>query len=143
MEWNQPSVVELGLRVAAVTQLGIAALNLSLVPLMKWKPDLDRLPLLIREVFRVHLVFITLTVAAFAILTWRFANEIALAHSALATWLAAVIGIFWGARSLMQWTSYSATHWRGDALRTVLHWLLFLGYGALAAIYLVAASNGL
>jgi len=33
---------------------------------------------------------------------------------------------------------YSPSHWRGDALRTVIHWALFLGYGAMATVYLAA-----
>lgn len=136
MEWTKLPLLELALRTAALAQLGIALLNFALVRLMKWKPDLDRLPLLIREVFHVHLIFISLTVATFAILTWRFAREMAADSSALAVWLAVAIGVFWGVRAVMQWTFYSRTHWRGNAARTLLHWLLFLGYGAFAALYL-------
>ena len=55
----QTSLLELGLRAAAIAQFGIALLNFSLVRIMRWKPDLDRLPLLIREVFQVHLIFIS------------------------------------------------------------------------------------
>ena len=43
---------------------------------MKWKPDLDRVPLLIREVFHIHVIFISITLSIFALLTWRFADEI-------------------------------------------------------------------
>lgn len=138
MKWNTPALLELGLRLAAVAQFGIAALNLSLVPLMSWKADLGRLPLLIREVFQVHLIFITVTVAIFAVLTWRFAGAMASGHDALATWLAIAIGVFWGIRSLMQWTHYSSSHWRGQPSRILAHWLLFFGYGAFAAVYLLA-----
>jgi hypothetical protein len=72
-------------------------------------------------------------------LTWRFAYEIARASSPLTIWLAVAIGLFWLIRSAMQWLHYSANHWRGDALRTVIHWALFLGYGAMATVYLAAA----
>ncbi len=139
MELTKPSLLELGLRAAAIAQFGIALLNFSLVRIMKWKPDLDRLPLLIREVFQVHLIFISVTVATFAVLTWRFAREMATGTSPIAVWLAAAIGIFWGIRAVMQWTFYSRSHWQGDAARTLMHWLLFLGYGALALVYLGAA----
>lgn len=138
---ERTTLIELALRAAACAQLGIALLNFSLVRLMRWKPDLDQLPLLIREVFNVHLVFISVTVATFAVLTWRFAGEIATGADPAATWLAIAIGIFWAIRSIMQWTSYSSTHWRGDAIRTGLHWLLFLGYGAFAVVYLIAGLS--
>src|SRR2546423_14301524 len=127
------------LRAAALTQFAVAILNLFLIRIMKWEPDLDRAPLLIREVFRIHVVFISITLAIFAVLTWRFAHEIASAASPLAIWFAVAIGLFWLARSAMQWLHYSASHWRGVAPRTVIHWALFLGYGAIATVYLTSA----
>jgi hypothetical protein len=130
---------ENALRAAALVQFAVAILNLLLIRIMKWKPDLDRTPLLIHEVFRIHVVFIAITLSIFAVLTWRFAVEIADAVSPLAIWLAAAIGLFWLLRSAMQWLHYSASHWRGDALRTVIHWALFVGYVAMASVYLAAA----
>src|SRR6266550_1976707 len=99
--------LDLLLRATAVAQLTIAILNLFLIRIMKWKPDLDRAPLLIREVFRIHVVFISFTLSIFAALTWRFAHEIARASSPLAIWLAVAIGLFWFVRSIMQWLHYS------------------------------------
>jgi hypothetical protein len=131
--------VDLALRAAAIAQFAVAILNLFLIRIMKWKPDLERAPLLIREVFCIHVVFISITLSIFAVLTWRFASEIGTAANPVAIWLATAIGIFWAVRSVMQWLHYSTSHWRGDALRTVIHWVLFLGYGALASVYLLAA----
>jgi hypothetical protein len=139
MQWNLERLIDLGLRIAAIAQFAIAVINLSLVRLMNWRADLDRMPLLISEVFRVHVIFITATVGTFAILTWRFAAEIATRGSPIAVWLAAAIGVFWTTRSILQWTHYSRSHWRGDRTRTALHWLLFFGYGALGVGYLAAA----
>ena len=131
--------LETALRAVALAQFAVAILNLFLIRIMKWKPDLDRAPLLVREVFRIHIVFISITLSIFAVLTWRFAHEIASAASPLAIWFAVAIGLFWLARSAMQWLHYSASLWRGDALRTVIHWALFLGYGAMATVYLTSA----
>jgi hypothetical protein len=131
--------LELGLRAAAITQIAVAILNLSLIRIMKWEPDLERMPLLIREVFRIHCFFISLTLAIFGVITWRFAGDIAVAANPLCVWIAGAIGIFWLARSAMQWLHYSPSHWRGDATRTLIHFLLFFGYGALAVTYLAAA----
>ena len=139
MDWKIESLLELGLRVAAIAQFAIAVMNLSLVRLMNWRSDLERMPLLIREVFGVHLIFITITVATFAVLTWRFASDLATRANPMALWLAAAIGIFWATRSLLQWTHYSSIHWRGDRTRTALHWLLFFGYGSLGLLYFAAA----
>jgi hypothetical protein len=139
MSWELESLFAIALRIAAAAQLAIAVINLSLVRLMNWHSDLARMPLLISEVFRVHVIFITITVGIFAVLTWRFATEMALRTAPLAIWLAAAIGVFWVIRSVLQWTHYSRNHWKGDRTRTALHWLLFLGYGALGILYLSAA----
>lgn len=108
---------------------------------MKWERDLTSAPLLIREVFQIHTYFISITLAIFGTLTWRFAGEIATAAHPLCVWLAIGIGCFWSVRSVMQWSHYSASHWRCDPLRTWIHWTLFLGYGALGAIYFIAAGD--
>jgi hypothetical protein len=134
--------LELLLRLAALAQLGVALLNLFLVRIMKWRSELDTVPLLIREVFQIHIYFISITLAIFGALTWRFAGEIATAAHPICVWLALGIGAFWAVRSVMQWSHYSTVHWRGDRLRTVIHWMLFLGYGAFAAIYFTAAARG-
>jgi len=131
--------LEAALRAAAIAQFAVAILNLFLVRIMKWKPDLDRAPLLIREVFHIHVIFISITLSIFAVLTWRFVHEIASAANPLEIWLATVIGTFWIARSVMQWLHYSSSHWRGNTARTLIHWTLFLGYGALAVVYFSAA----
>src|SRR6266550_6750084 len=127
---------ETALRAVALAQFAVAILNLFLIRIMKWKPDLERAPLLIGEVFRIHVVFISITLSIFGALTWRFTHEIARAASPLATWLAVAIGLFWLVRSAMQWLHYSASHWHGNSLRTLIHWTLFLGYGSMAIIYL-------
>ena len=131
--------LELFLRLAALAQLGVVLLNLFLVRIMNWRRDLNAMPLLIREVFQIHVYFISITLAIFGAVTWRFAHDIAAAAYPICVWLAFGIGAFWAIRSLMQWTHYSAVHWRGDGLRTLIHWMLFVGYGAFAAIYFTAA----
>ena len=131
--------LEMALRAAALAQFAVAILNLFLIRIMNWKPDLDRAPLLIREVFQIHVVFISITLSIFALLTWRFVHEIASAANPLAIWLATAIGTFWIVRSVVQWLHYSSSHWRGNSARTLIHWTLFLGYGAMAVVYFTAA----
>jgi hypothetical protein len=133
------SALDLALRVAAIAQFAVAILNLFLIRIMKWKRDLDGAPLLIREVFHIHVIFISITLSIFALLTWRFADEIAGAANPLAIWLATAIGIFWIIRSVMQWLDYSPSHWRGNTARTLIHWTLFLGYGVMGIVYFAAA----
>jgi hypothetical protein len=122
-------------------QLLIAVLNLGLVRIMRWQDDLERMPLLIREVFKVHSLFISITVATFGILTWRFADTIVLGGNELAKWMTGGIGIFWSVRAAIQWIGYSPSHWRGLPAQTAVHWTLFLVYGGFGAIYLSSLSD--
>ncbi|MGH7149524.1 MAG: hypothetical protein ACREIU_02440, partial [Planctomycetota bacterium] len=57
------------LRIAAWMQLFLVVVNFGLVRLMGWKAELEKLPLLAREVFHVHLWFVGLTCAIFGGLT--------------------------------------------------------------------------
>jgi hypothetical protein len=127
------------LRAAAALQLGVALLNLFLVPLLKWKEELARTPLLLREVFQVHAWFISATLTIFGIITVRFAADIASHTNAMGVWLAAGIGIFWGIRTVLQVAYYSSSHWRGQFGRTAIHIMLLFIYGGMAALYLWTA----
>jgi hypothetical protein len=127
------------LRTAAVAQIAVAVLNLFLVSLLKWKEDLARAPLLLREVFHVHAWFISLTLALFGLSTWRFAADLAAHTNAIGSWLAAGIGLFWTIRTVLQVTYYSSSHWRGQFGRTVIHIVLLIVYGGMAWLYLLAA----
>lgn len=127
------------LQLAAAAQFGIALLNLAIPRILAWQDDLGRLPLLIREVFQVHLWFISITVAIFAILTWRFSGDMAAGTDEACRWLAAAIGFFWATRTVLQLGYYSSSHWRGKAALTGIHVALLVVYGGLASIYLTAA----
>src|SRR5436190_23352684 len=95
---------ELILYAAAAAQLAVAAANLFLVRLLGWRDELERMPLLVREVFVVHAWFISVTLAIFGVLTWRFAPEFAIPSHEVFRWLAAGIGLFWALRTVLQIT---------------------------------------
>ena len=127
------------LLLAAGGQLFIALLGPMIPRLLNWNEPIAAMPLLVREVSHVHTFFIALTCAIFGVITSRFASELASPPHELMRWFAASIGLFWGIRCVMQWTTYSAVHWRGLLWKTLAHWALFLGYGAFAVTYLTAA----
>ncbi|MGI8602219.1 MAG: hypothetical protein ACR2OZ_04380 [Verrucomicrobiales bacterium] len=136
---KDPATLELALRAAAVGQLMIAVLGLALPRLLDWRTATAAMPLLVREVFQIHTWFIALTCAIFAALTWHFATALAAGGDELGRALCAAISIFWGFRSILQWTHYSSSHWRGKTGPTIVHWLLFFVYGSWGFIYAMAA----
>jgi hypothetical protein len=131
--------LELFLRIIAVAQIGLAVLSFFLPRILDWKADIARMSLLVREVFEIHSWFISLTLATWGVLTWRFAHEMAHAPTGLSRWLCGAIALFWGIRCVLQWLHYSPAHWRGIPSRTVIHWACFVGYGLWAAVYAMAA----
>ena len=131
-----------GLQAAALGQIALAVLNFFLPNLLGWHDDLQRLSKLPREVFHVHAWFISIAVALFGVLTWRFAEEFALGTHALAIWLTTGIGIVWGIRLVLQWTYYSWSHWRGNGPRTAAHLFLTLVYAGWAIGYFLGGRLG-
>ena len=126
--------------IAASAQLAVAIINLRLERLLHWQTELAAMPLLLREVFHVHKWFISLTLAIFAVLTFRFASQ--LASDPLGRWLAGGIAVFWGFRTVLQVAYYSSSHWRNDRARTVAHITLLVLYGGMAALYAWTATGG-
>jgi hypothetical protein len=133
--------LEILLQFAAAIQLGIAILNLFITRLLDWEQDLARMPVLLREVFHVHAWFISITLAIFAVMTWRFAGAMGSGTNEELRWLAACLGIFWATRTVLQVVYYSNSHWRGRPGRTVIHATLLLLYGGVAALYLWSAFS--
>ena len=129
------------LRAAAVAQLCVAAINFSTARLLKWREPLERMPPLLREVFWVHTWFVSAVLGIFAVMTGRFAAEMAGGSNEACAWLAAAIGVVWGLRTVIQVAYYSPAHWRGNAGRTFIHVFLFVVYGGMSVTYLVAASR--
>ena len=130
------------LQAAAVAHLVVALLNLSLVPILGCRDDLQRLPLLVREVFQVHLWFISFTLGIFALLTWRFAQGMASGSEPGLRWLAGAIGGFWALRTLLQVAFYSRSHWWGNTGRTLIHVACLGLYGGFAVLYFAACRTG-
>lgn len=128
------------LLLAAFGQFCLSLLGLNIVRLLGWQDDVARMPLLVRQVFHVHTLFISATVMIFAVLTWRFAAQ--MSTDPMGRWLAAAIGIFWGLRAVLQVTYYSDSHWRGIPSRTVVHGVLLFAYSSWAVVYLLAAFGG-
>jgi len=132
------NILETGLYLAAAGQLILTFLNLGLVRIMGWESDLERMPLLVRQVFRIHAWFISITLLIFSTLTFRFAFVIANGSEPVYRWLACGIGIFWAIRAVLQVTYYSSSHWRGIPSRTAVHIFLLVVYTGWAGVYLTA-----
>src|SRR5262249_21031350 len=97
--------------------------------------------LLLRQVHQIHSWYISLILATWGVLTWRFAAEIARYPTEFARWFCGALAIFWGLRTVLQVLHYNSSHWRGILLPTAIHCTLLFGYAAWTAVYAIAAFH--
>jgi hypothetical protein len=115
----------LHLRIAGVLLLLLAAVHLVLPRKLGWREDLAKLTLLNRQIFRVHVAFLMLTLILFGLLALLYTADL-LAPSRLATAVLCGLTLFWGARLLTQHLVYDASLWRGHRRNTIVHLLATL-----------------
>jgi hypothetical protein len=124
------------LQLAGVLQMGVAAANLPLSRLLRFGREDARLTPLVRQIHRVHHVYVGALVLAFAAMSLAFPRELA-AGAGLGRFLSAVLALFWGARLAVQRLYYDRDflrrHRLGDAVFSVIFAALFTLYAAAAA----------
>jgi uncharacterized membrane protein SirB2 len=123
------------LRVVAVIQIAMVAVNLNLVHVLGLHDGLTRWPAAVRELFVVHLLCISLMVLTISVLTLRFVREIANQSQAICRWLAGAAALFWLLRGGLQLFYSLSTQWPINQL----HWVFTAVDGFLALVYGVAA----
>ncbi|HLW99243.1 MAG TPA: hypothetical protein VKR82_11395 [Candidatus Acidoferrales bacterium] len=120
---------------AAIVQLGMVLANFYLPSKLRYRENLSRVAPMIREIFVVHAAYVVGIVFLFAVLTLRFARDLASGHG-LGQFLAASISLFWLCRVPLQLFYYDAAIRRANRAGDVamIAALLFLAtaYGAAA-----------
>lgn len=124
--------------IAGGLQLAIAAANLPLARILRFREEHARLSPLVRQIHEVHHAYTAGVLVLFAAVSLTFPSEIA--GSALGRFLAGAIAIFWGARAVVQRTFYDRATLRRHR---AADWGFTLVFVFLAAVYAAAASGGL
>jgi hypothetical protein len=109
------------LRIAGVLMALLVLVNLIVPRLLHWREEMAALSLLNRQIFQVHSAFIILILALLSALVLTCAEAL-VEPSRLSRAVLLGLTVFWGARMLVQWGFYSPEVWRGNRLRTVLHY---------------------
>jgi hypothetical protein len=120
------------LRIVGVFMAALVVLNFFVPKHLRWSEDLGRISLVNRQIFEVHAKFLILILAMFAVLLLTSSAAL-LEPSRLSRLLLGGLTIFWGLRMLAQWFYYSPATWRGNPMRTAMHY----GFSA-AWIYVTA-----
>ena len=123
------------LRTVAVVQIAMVAANLGLTQVFRSNDCLTRLPA-VRELFVVHLIFISLMLLTISVLTLRFVREIASQSHAVCRWFAGATALFWLLRGCLQGFYMLSTQWPIDWL----HGVFMAIDGCLVLVYGLAAN---
>ena len=121
------------LRAAGVTILALAALYPVYPKWFRWAEQLQRVDLLTRQVFWVHIGFIVLLLVLQGVLL-TFFPQILLEPGRAATALMVAMLAFWVYRLVAQLFIYDPDLWRGNPTHFAVHiafTLLWLGISAL------------
>jgi hypothetical protein len=117
-----PDTLLFHLRVVGVLLAVLVVVNLFVPAHLRWREELARLSLVNRQIVQVHSAFIVLVLGLMAALLLT-AGSALLERTPLSRAVLAGLAIFWTVRMLAQWFFYSPEVWRGDRLRTTVHWL--------------------
>lgn len=126
---------------AGVVHFGILIAS-SLVPsVLNWRGELAKLDRLTRQLIWVHGAFIVLVIIGFGLLAVGFAQELA-AGGPLARGCCGLIGVFWGARLIVQWTVFDAREYLKSRLLKIGYHGLTVAFVYLTAVFGWAAIVG-
>lgn len=120
---------------AATIQVAMAASNIFLPQILKYKENLLRVSPIIRQIFVVHSAYLAGVVLLFAAVTAGFTADLASGHG-LGQFLSAAIAVFWLCRLPVQLLYYDANlrksnRW-GDFAYSAATTFLCIAYSAAA-----------
>jgi hypothetical protein len=101
-----------------------------------WKQELSALSLANRQIMYVHSFFIALMVLLVGLLCLTSSGD--LVNTTLGKRISLGIGIFWGARLLIQFVGYSSKLWKGKSFETAVHIVFSIFWTYLTSIFITA-----
>jgi hypothetical protein len=101
-----------------------------------WKQELNKLSLVNRQIMLVHSFFIALMVLLIGLLCLTSAHE--LITTPLGKRISLGLGIFWGARLLIQFIGYSSKLWKGKLFETGVHVVFAILWTYISMVFIKA-----
>jgi len=128
------------LRAVGVFMAALVVMNLFVPRHLGWNEELKRVSLVNRQIFEVHAKFLVLILAMFAVLLLS-SSEALVEPSRLSRLILGGLTLFWGLRMLAQWFYYSPATWRGNRLRTAVHYAFSAAWVYVTAVFAVAFAQ--
>ncbi len=120
--------------IAGVVHLMIVGMNLPLPRVLHYRENLSKVPVIIRQIFIVHSVYIVLVLVGFSLLCFLFAEDLC-GKTHLGSFLSGFLAIFWLIRLFIQLFYY-------DPEMKKKYYLVHIGFTFavtfLSAVFLIA-----
>ena len=130
----------LHLRAIGVVFVVLAFVHAIFPRYFDWRRELASLSLINRQLMEVHTFFIALVVFLVGVLC--LVDAAALVSTTLGHHTSLGLGVFFGARLLVQHVWYSPALWRGKRFETVVHVLFTLLWAWVTAVFVGAGLGG-
>ena len=111
--------MEIHFRIIGCLFIVLALSHIIFPRYFNWKQELAKLSLVNRQIMVVHSFFVALLVLLIGLLCLTSAHE--LITTPLGKRITLGLGIFWGARLLIQFVGYSSKLWKGKLFETGVH----------------------
>lgn len=127
--------MEIHFKIAGVLLMILALLHFYFPKYFSWKQELGKISLINRQIMYVHSFFIAFAVFLIGLLAFTSAGE--LMQTMLGRRISLGIGIFWGARFIIQFFGYSSKLWKGKAFETTVHIVMAVFWAYLTALFIL------
>lgn len=125
---------------AAFLHFALLPVSLAVPRIFDWKKEMAGLSPMTRKIIWVHGAFISGIIVAFGILTFLEAGPLAAGERPA---LAALMGIFWLARLVVQFLYYKPKEWPKGGIYLAGRYGLTALFTFWSAVYLAALATGL
>lgn len=126
--------MEIHFKIIGALLMILALLHFIFPAYFKWKQELSALSLVNRQIMYVHSFFIALMVFLVGLLCFTSAGD--LLNTVLGKRILLGLGIFWGARLIIQFVGYSSKLWKGKSFETAVHILISVFWIYLSGIFI-------
>lgn len=116
--------MELQLKIIGGILIVLALVHIIFPKYFHWDKELSLLSLVNKQMMQVHTLFIALTLSLMGLLCLTSPHQ--LTTTILGKRISLGLGVFWGARLLIQFFGYSSKLWKGKTFETTIHILFSL-----------------
>ena len=127
--------MEFNLQLVGILLITLALIHLIFPKYFNWKQELSSLSIINRQMMFVHTYFIAFMVFLMGLLCLTSSAELVNTH--LGKTISLGMGIFWGARLIVQFFGYSSKVWKGKRFETIVHILFSFLWVYLCIVFML------